>query len=277
MSDWVTTREALARVGPRFADMLRGVRDPTARAVGEWSIADTAAHVAVVAAADAFVARGDPEPPPALADLGEAFLGATLETLGEVNRRSLDQRPRDPAALADEVAAGVEAALDGTADRTGDEPVTWLGGVELPTIAVLAHFVMELLVHGYDIAHAERRPWPLPAEDALVAQRQFVNRLVAGPGAERFLPPPPPGTDVVAELRLGDAPPTVVSVADGWVTVLDGDVPGPDVRVSADPGLMLLVMFDRVGPVGAALRGRLRVGGRRPWRVRRLMRAMQTP
>jgi hypothetical protein len=50
-----------------------------------------------------------------------------------------------------------------------------------------------------------------------------------------------------------------------------------DVRVTADPVAMLLVMYERVHPLRPLLRGQLRVGGRRAWRLPRLMKALQTP
>ena len=50
-----------------------------------------------------------------------------------------------------------------------------------------------------------------------------------------------------------------------------------DVHIAADPAVMWLLMFNRMRPLGPALRGQLRVWGRRPWRLRRLMRLLQTP
>jgi hypothetical protein len=40
---------------------------------------------------------------------------------------------------------------------------------------------------------------------------------------------------------------------------------------------MLLVMFDRLSSARAALTGRVRLAGRRPWRVRELMTLMTMP
>jgi hypothetical protein len=40
---------------------------------------------------------------------------------------------------------------------------------------------------------------------------------------------------------------------------------------------MWLLMFGRIGTVGPVLRGQVKVWGRRPWRLRHLMRLLQTP
>jgi hypothetical protein len=50
-----------------------------------------------------------------------------------------------------------------------------------------------------------------------------------------------------------------------------------DVHIAADPAVMWLLMFKRIRPLGPTLRGQLRVWGRRPWRLRRLMQLLQTP
>ena len=46
---FAAVREALPQVGDRFADLVTAAGDPSARAVGSWSIADTAAHVGFIA------------------------------------------------------------------------------------------------------------------------------------------------------------------------------------------------------------------------------------
>ena len=44
-SRWVLIRGALEEVTGRFAELLRTVADPDVRAVGDWTIADTATHL----------------------------------------------------------------------------------------------------------------------------------------------------------------------------------------------------------------------------------------
>jgi hypothetical protein len=50
-----------------------------------------------------------------------------------------------------------------------------------------------------------------------------------------------------------------------------------DAHVSADPAAMLLLMLHRVKPAPLALRGKVVVWGRRPWRVPRMVAAMMPP
>jgi Mycothiol maleylpyruvate isomerase N-terminal domain len=276
-SEWTRARAALSRVTPEFGSLLRGVERPTAPAVGDWTIGDTAAHVAVVADADAYLARGDAAPPAYLADLVERERTATIEDVAVLNRISLERlTERDPRVLADRIEHQVTELL-GADDRTGNEPVVWLGGVELPLTSVLIHLLSELILHGFDIARAERRPWRIEPDDAIAVQREFLLRFLGSPGADQFLPRVQGAKDVCAEFRVRGAPPVVFRVRDGSLHVAE---PGPtevDVRVTCDPVAMLFVMYERIRPVLPLLRGQLRVGGRRPWRLPRLMKALQMP
>jgi SCP-2 sterol transfer family len=277
-TEWTRARAALTRVTPEFVSLLRRVERPTARAIGDWTIADTAAHVAVVAEADAYLARGDATPPAYLADLVERERAATIVDVAVLNRISLERlTERDPLALADRIERQVTELLATTDDRTGNEPVQWLGGVELPVTLVLIHLLSELILHGFDIARAEQRPWRIEPADAIAVQQEFLMRFLQSPGAERFLPSVPGAKDVCAEFRVRGAPPVVFTVRDGSLRVAEPGEAEVDVRITCDPVAMLLVMYERIRPVGPVLRGQLRVAGRRPWRLPRLMKALQTP
>jgi hypothetical protein len=82
---------------------------------------------------------------------------------------------------------------------------------------------------------------------------------------------------VCCELRLRGCTPVLLVADNGGVAVEQPGHRDVDVRISADPAVMWLLMFNRIGTLGPALRGHVRVWGRRPWRLRRLMRLLQSP
>src|SRR5262249_9742910 len=96
-AEWTAARAALTRVTPQFVGLLRAVQNPTARAIGDWTIGDTAAHVSVVVEADAYLAESDATPPAYLGDLVERERTATIDDVAVLNRISLErQTERDP-------------------------------------------------------------------------------------------------------------------------------------------------------------------------------------
>jgi SCP-2 sterol transfer family protein len=277
-AEWTAAREAVTRVTPQFADLLRAVRRPTARAIGDWTIGDTAAHVSVVADADAFLARADATPPAYLADLLDRERTATVDDVAVLNRISLErQTERAPRVLADRVEREVTDLLAATDDRTGKEPIEWLGGVELPVTSVLIHLLSELIIHGRNIARADRQAWAIEPSDAIATLQEFLLRFLQADGADRFLPSVQLAKDVRCEFRVRGAKPVLFKLRGGTLRVGEPDEGPVDARVTADPVAMLLVMYERMTPLAPMLRGRLRVSGRRPWRLPRLMKALQTP
>ena len=82
---------------------------------------------------------------------------------------------------------------------------------------------------------------------------------------------------VCCEFRLHGSDPVLIVADQGGIAIEAPGARPADVHVSADPAVMWLLMFNRVGTLGPTLRGQVRVWGRRPWRLRRLMRLLQTP
>jgi hypothetical protein len=278
MGAWTQARAALTRVAPQFGTLLRAVEHPTVRAIGDWTVGDTAAHVAVVAEADAYLAGANETPPEYLADLVERERTATIDDVAVLNRVSLERlTERDPSVLADRIEREVARLLAATDDRAGNEPVEWLGSVVLPVTTVLVHLLSELIMHGFDIGRAAREPWQIEPSDAIAVQQEFLLRFLESDGSDRFMPSLRQAKDVRCEFRVRGARPVVFTMRDSLLRVGEPDANPVDVRVTADPVAMLLVMYERVHPLRPLLRGQLRVGGRRAWRLPRLMKALQTP
>jgi uncharacterized protein (TIGR03083 family) len=155
---WAATRVAVADTAERFAELV-ATSDGRVMATADWSVADTAAHVAAIAFMYTHTVRFDE---PAIPALQEQVLATTVDTVASLNARALELvDERDPAALAAWLRADVDDILRTTADADPAAPVTWLGDSKVPIGGVLAHLVNELHIHGRDIARATGKPWPV--------------------------------------------------------------------------------------------------------------------
>lgn len=267
---WDEARRGIAEVAPNLARIVRESR-PVGPVLGHWGTGEIAAHISHVIRYDGDSLDGIPLPtaelrPAAVATVTDAELAADPE--------------RDPVALAERI----EKQLDELLARMKTpalETVTWLGGVQLPASAVMCHLLEEVLVHGFDIARAGGRPWPIEARHATLAivgaaapiitaagPTAFVNRRHADGFRARF------------DIRLRGQERFALVFDDGLTVRVgtDADDGQPvDAHISADPATMLLVMLNRVEPLPMAVRGKVMVWGRRPWRVARMIAAMTPP
>lgn len=275
---WDDVRTSLEDTVERFSSMLHWIKHPEAPALGTWSIAETAAHVREVATLNSTWATGG-TPPEEYRDAFELAATVAVDQVNEVNALALKSAPeRDLHALAGLIQERVGLMLYLTAKADGSEPVTWLGGLKLPLTAVLTHTLSELLVHGGDIARADGGSFPMAPAQAKLVFEGFLFPLLTAVGAVDF------GGErsdamrpVCCELRLRGCERVLLVADEGFVAIEEPGTRPADVHIAADPAVMWLLMFNRIGPLGPTLRGQLKVWGRRPWRLRRLMRLLQTP
>jgi uncharacterized protein (TIGR03083 family) len=241
---------ALGRAADRFRDMAVSALYPNAKVPGsEWTIRDVTAHVATVVSryADGPEGRGTwAEHPPDLAGINqrsiEALDAADMEELGAKIDRDL-------------------AALLAQVRSYGDRPPSFRfhGGEEVRADTALGILLGELVVHGWDIACAIGRPWPIdPADVELVVE-----------GVEPILPgwvdPERAGRlTATYALRLRGQGTHIWSFRDGRLQV-GQEGRRPDVTISAHPAALLLVLYKRRPQWPAIARGRLLAWGRRPW------------
>ncbi|GAA3000521.1 maleylpyruvate isomerase N-terminal domain-containing protein [Actinokineospora diospyrosa] len=275
---WTSVRRSLREAGERFGELVRAAPDPAVMATPDWTVADTAAHVAMVAwlYTTLLDTGGQPLPVPDL----EARLGAiTVDTVGEFNEVALATvGERDPVVLTDLLSTGVAEILRVTADRDPDEPLEWLGGACLPLAGALAHLLNEVVVHGHDIAKAIGVPWAVRAEDAaLFFELFFLGMVGNGVGGLLDIDKPVLERRIVIEFRSAHTAPALVLLHRGQVSLAPPGTTAVDVRVRFEPATMVLVLFHRVSRVRAALTGKLSVRGRRPWLLFPFLRAVRLP
>jgi hypothetical protein len=284
-------RAALASAAERSAQLLRSLPDLCARLPrSDWTVADAAAHLAIALRAFADSAHGNAQQ---WGDLTPDLTRAT-ERVAALNRLTLAAEPRrDPAAAGSAVVEGTHAFLAATAGLDGAQTVStpWYGPGDTLTVAQATCLLLgEQVVHGYDIAEAVRRPWPISRADArlvFVAVQALMPRTISpervGPFRATF------------RIHLGGSAGFVVQIRDARARIVSQpatttacpvpiDCPVPiacpvpiDCHVTADPVALMLVGYGRISQWRAIGHGKLITWGRKPWLAFRFVGLFSNP
>ena len=243
--DWDAVRSTCERTSVRVAGLIRSASDPGAKVPGlDWTVADVAAHlVSLTHRYEAFL-RGN----------GEAM----TTSMPDLNAEQLAAfAGRDLSELADLLERGTASLL--ALCPSGDAPARFFDS-DSDCASTIALRVEELLVHGLDLARAAGVPWPITADEALIAIAgiamilpNFVDREAAR------------GFRATYELRLRRGPTLGIAFADGAATVTHGAVQRADCRISAEPVAYLLTALGRRSQWRSALTGKVLAFGRKPW------------
>ena len=241
--EWQRLQNEVTAVAVRVGGLLRA--SDTAPLRVSWSAAEVGAHL--VSLPSRYRQMFDaPRPFPA--------------SVAEQNRREIERiGERDPAVLADLLAAEVAAFLD-ACGPDGNRPVHYftvrhtIGGIGGILLA-------ELLMHGSDLARD--RNWPISREQAVACLDGALPATVLSidPAAARRAA----GVYHVGLRGDGD---WTYHVHDGAVTVQRGRPDRADVHISADPVVFLRNAYGRLSAARAGLTGGILMWGRRPWLAR---------
>jgi uncharacterized protein (TIGR03083 family) len=241
---------AADRAGRQFCTQLAGADRPDAIAVGAWRVRDVGAHLTGVSAYTDMV-RGVPSPARSIDEIA-AWNAENVAAAANLDCVTLAERVGD--AYRDFLA---EARL-----RSGDELVGWHGGLQLPSSTLSAVLAGEAYIHGWDVARALQRPWPLDPDDMrtiflglLPVLPHYVVRDDADARSASF------------DVRLRGDPDARATFGfdGGTLRVSPSEPERVDCRISADPAAFLLVTYGRTGLLKPVLSGRILASGRKPW------------
>jgi uncharacterized protein (TIGR03083 family) len=244
-------RRSLMSTTERMADLIASAPDIDLLAHRcEWSLREVAAHFITGAPMFADMANGIPGP---AERLDKAYVKDFCE------RRIADVSERDPLKLSRLILDGIEDFLDTTVDRPGDDPVIFQAGLPHTLFGLAGILLGEALLHGYDVATALGRPWPIEVGDAALVLAAYTPLLaVWDVDAERTRGLT---ADVGIELRgVGEM---TARFADGSFGIEPAGGP-VDATLSADPVAYLMVGSGRLSRFEAVALGAITVGGSRP-------------
>lgn len=248
--DLPTVAAAADRALDKVAHLVRGIPEQSDKALPDWSIAQTAAHLMGVIGAYLDIARGAGSP--------YTDLGKVAQTNDELMARITDRTPfqlsEQIQALRPALAAAIEQGPDGY--QPGH-----LGVPLLRSIAV-SRILGEAVVHGWDIAAAAQRLWIIEPADAALIFRGFLPFLPVFVHPENAS-----GVTARFDVRLRKFPEArAVFAFDNGVLTVEGEPQGPvDCVMSGEGPSMILIMHRRIGLAGPILRGQALAWGRKPW------------
>ena len=238
----------LPAVTGRFAELVVSAPDLSVLArESRWTVREVAVHVAVGARAFADLAA-EPKPSiPSMAILSE-----------EIERRMADVSETDPGKVAALTQDAVEDFIDAWVDRPADFPVDWDGAPV--TAATLAGVLLgEVVMHGYDVAYALDRPWPIdPGHAGLIlgAYGPLFPHIVDPEAAK--------GHSAGYALDFGGGPALTVRFLDGVIGLEPPGMGPVDVTICSDPVTFLMVADGRLSQYEAIALGRMSATGDRP-------------
>lgn len=244
-------RSALEMLTRRTANLLRSLPDTDGPIPGSaWTVREAVVHLANYGPVYTEIARGIPSP---------VRSNQTPELAQENLRRIADVPESDPVKLAELMSDGVGTLLEATAGRRGDQPVLFHQGVSMDLAGLVCISLGEAVLHGYDIATAVGRPWPIDPTHALLILYGY------GPVFGTILnPDTAPGVTAGFAIELRGGPSFTGRFTDGEFAFEAPDSGPVDCTITADPAAFLLWGTGRIPPWPAVALGLITPGGRRP-------------
>ena len=280
--DWRRAAAALADEVARVTASLRSVSSPEAPALGQWSLTETAMHLSQVWILVPALAGEDLgavyEILPQLENVAGASIISDLWDLGATTIAGVEaDSERDPSVLAERIDLRCRdflATLDAQLAATRHPWV--VEGVVAAMTTLIGHLLSETIVHGYDIARADGRRWPISRVHAALALETFLLPVITALDPRTVVDQENArGLRATYELHLRGAGSHQFVFDDGALTIEQPGSRRVDCHISADPVALLLVGWGRRSQWPAIARGRIVAWGRKPWlgpRFRSLLR-----
>jgi uncharacterized protein (TIGR03083 family) len=263
------TKGALRAAAGRTADLLRRVDNAAAPVPGlSWTATETAAHM--------------------VGELRDYAMALTRHTNGYmthanrpsespsqmsavVNARQLTEVPeRDVSRLADMVAEAALAYLAAAAAADESAAIPAANGLVLSPSMMTSLLLGEQVVHGLDIARAAGTDWDIEPRDALLILPGILSV------APEYLRPSAAAARVSFELRIRGANHYRMAV-DRGTAVVTAAGERSDCVITADPVAFLLLGYGRISQWSPIVRGKLRAGGRKPWKAMKFATLIASP
>jgi uncharacterized protein (TIGR03083 family) len=232
----------------QFAELVVSAPDLSVLARGsKWTVREVAVHVAVGARSFADLALEASPSLPGMADV-----------CAEIERRMADVSETDPGKVAALTQDAIEDFIDAWVDRPADHPVDW-GGAPVTAATLAGVLLGEVVMHGYDVAYALGRPWPIdPAHAGLIlaAYGPLFPHIVDPERAK--------GHSAGYALDFGGGPVLTVRFTDGVIGLEPPGMGPVDVTICSDPVTFLMVADGRLSQYEAIALGRMSATGDRP-------------
>jgi putative sterol carrier protein len=178
-----------------------------------------------------------------------------------VNARQLIDVPeRNMSRLAELLEQASLAYLAAAAVADESAPIPTANGLVLRPATMTCLLLGEQVVHGLDIARAAGIGWSINPADALLIIPGILSV------APEYLRPSAATARVSFELRIRGATHYRMAVDRGTAVVTAAGAKS-DCVITADPVAFLLLGFGRISQWSPILRGKLRPGGRKPWKA----------
>ncbi|MBT3166755.1 maleylpyruvate isomerase family mycothiol-dependent enzyme [Streptomyces sp. Vc74B-19] len=244
--------QAIRQTAGEIAALLAGATDTTGPVPGlEWTVGETAAHLALANGLMADIASGQARP----------YGDGTPQGLAAANAQSLvafPERTAEPLAamIVEQADRFLDAAGQSVADGTGTQMfLTPLGPMDHGTFA--SYVLTHMLGHGYDLARGLRRPHMIDASRVELCL-PFLKTAMPRVSAASTL-------TARYTLRVRGGATFGVTFTDGTVEVLPHAPERSDCTIATEPVAFLLMALGRTGPWQAMARGAVLAWGRKPW------------
>lgn len=266
--DRAKTQDALVAMAGRVAGLVRGMEDTGLPIPGwDWTAGEMLSHLVITGRYFADLVGG----------ATPVYAEGTRQALAAANAHHLKVfTERNGARLADQLEEVTRSVLAAAATcPQGRLMATPMGDMDVD--AVLSYALAHTIIHGYPMAKALGRPFPLDA-DQVVLTLPFITTAMF----QVVVPERVQGLTASFLVHLRGAHRLAVVFDDGALSVEPvppGTAPARpiDCHISADPVAFFLVAMRLASQWGAIARGKLTTWGRKPWLALRFVGYFEAP